>query len=349
MSRLVVVEGPLRGKIFEVTELASIGRGDSCAVRLDGRHISRIHARMERKDGGVHIKDNGSRNGIFVNGASVKEAVLKPDDEIEIGEHVLVFEPSSDPDQRPRASALETLAEPFAPAPGDDRLPALLAAASAIAACEDEREIARLLLDALLAAIRAERGFVMTSDASGALKPAARKAPAGSEEFFLSNVLNYHVSTDRKAVLGVDLRRRPPEPGRRAGVIVVPLLSKSASLGLAFLDALLPEGQAKPSFASADLRFAAALGTFAGLRLGQLRRLSSGARLGHRALKDLLAGFEKEVLLEALHVAKGDLDVAAKELGLKRPDFDARLKALGLVGTAPAPPPPPADWKSVQV
>jgi hypothetical protein len=304
---------------------------------------------MERKDGGVRIKDNGSRNGIFVNGASVKEAVLKPDDEIEIGEHVLVFEPASDPQGRPRAPALETLAEPFAPAPGDERLPALVAAAAAIAASEDEREIARLLLDALLAAIRAERGFVMTSDASGALKPAARKAPAGAEEFFLSNVLNHHVSTDGKAVLGVDLRRRPPEAGRLAGVIVVPLLAKSAPLGLACLDALLPEGQTKPAFSSADLRFAAALGAFAGLRLAQLRRLSSGARLGHRALKDLVAGYEKEIVLEALHAAKGDLDVAAKELGLKRPDFDARLKTLGLVGTAPAPPPPPSDWKSVQV
>ena len=349
MSRFVVVEGPLRGKTFEVTELASIGRGDTCAVRLDGRHISRIHARLERRDGGVQIKDNGSRNGIFVNGASVKEAVLKPDDEIEIGEHVLVFEPSSDPGQRPRASALETLAEPFSPAAGDDRLPALLAAASSIAALEDEREIARTLLDALLSAIKAERGFVMTADAAGALKPAARKAPAGSEEFFLSNVLNYHVSTDRKAVLGVDLRRRPPDVGRLAGVIGVPLVSKSAFIGLAFLDALLPEGQTKPSFSSADLRFAAALGAFAGVRLAQLRRLSSGARLGHATLRELLAGFEKEILLEALHDAKGDLDVAAKELSLKRPDFDARLKALGLVGPAPAPPPPSADWKSVQV
>jgi hypothetical protein len=346
MSRLVVVEGPLRGKTFEITELASIGRGDSCAVRLDGRHISRIHARLERKDGGMLVR---SRNGIFVNGASVKEALLRPDDEVEIGEHVLVYEPAADPLQRPRASALETLAEPFAPAPGDERLPALVAAAAALAGLDDERAVARTLLDALLAGIRAERGFVMTADASGALKPAARKAPAGNEEFFLSNVLNHHVSTDRKAVLGVDLRRRPPEAGRRAGVIVVPLGWKSSFLGLAFLDALLPDGESRPAFSSADLRYAAVLGAFAGLRLGQLRRLSSGSRLAHRTLDELVAGFEKEILLEALHAAKGELDAAARELGLKRPDLDARLKALGLVSTAPPPSPPSAEWKSVQV
>lgn len=352
MSRLVVVEGPLRGRSFEITELASIGRGESCAVRLDGRHISRIHARLERKEGGMLIKDNGSRNGIFVNGVAHKEALLKPDDEVEIGEHVLVFEPSSDPAGRPRASALETLAEPFAPAPGETRLPALVAGAAAVAALDDERELARVLLEALLASIRAERGFVMTADPSGALKPAARKAPLGNEEFSLSNVLNHHVSSDHKAVLGVDLRRRPPDAGRRAGVIVVPLVSKAAFHGLAFLDALLPDLETKPSFTSADLRFAAALGAFAGIRLGQLRRLSSGARLGHRRLKDLLGGYERELLVEALHGAKGDLETAAKELGLSRPELDARLKALGLVGAAPAPPPQPppaADWKSVQV
>lgn len=350
MSRFVVVEGPQRGKVFEVTELASIGRGDACAVRLEGRHISRVHARLERQVGGLFLRDNDSRNGIFVNGAAVKEALLKPDDEIEIGEHILVFEPGADFERRPRASALETLEEPFAPAPGDPRLPALVAAAAALMNLEDEKEIARTLLDALLAALpAAERGFVMTADAAGALKPAARKAPAGAEEFSLSNVLNHHVSTDRKAVLGLDLRRRPPDAGRRAAVLVVPLGAKSSFLGLAFLDALLPDGAGAPPFTAADLRFAAALGAFAGARLGQLRRVWSGARSG--PLKELLAAFEREVLVDALHSAKGDLDVAAKELKLPRKELDARLKALGLVAPAPPPPSPPsgADWKSVQV
>ena len=40
MSKFFVIEGPLRGKTFEVSELASIGRGETCAVRLEGRHVS---------------------------------------------------------------------------------------------------------------------------------------------------------------------------------------------------------------------------------------------------------------------------------------------------------------------
>ena len=43
-----------------------------------------------------------SRNGIFVNGRNVKEAPLHANDQIEIGEHLLVFEPAGDPEQLPR-------------------------------------------------------------------------------------------------------------------------------------------------------------------------------------------------------------------------------------------------------
>src|SRR5258708_5622272 len=88
MNKFFVIEGPFRGKTFEISELASIGRGETCAVRLDGRHVSRVHARLEKRPDGMLIKDNGSRNGIFVNGASVREAILRADDQVEIGEHV---------------------------------------------------------------------------------------------------------------------------------------------------------------------------------------------------------------------------------------------------------------------
>ena len=62
MTKIYVLEGPLRGKTFEVTELASIGRGEACAVRLDGHHISRIHARLE-KSGDAMRRWRGDWNG----------------------------------------------------------------------------------------------------------------------------------------------------------------------------------------------------------------------------------------------------------------------------------------------
>jgi hypothetical protein len=374
MNKFFVIEGPLRGKTFEVSELASIGRGEACAVRLEGRHVSRIHARLERRSEGMLIKDNGSRNGIFVNGQNVREAILRPDDQVEVGEHVLVFDPTKDPEKLPRAAAIDSVADPFAPGEPDERLQKLLGVAAALVAQDDEKEIARSLLEALMLAISAERGFVMVMDPSGQLKPAARRAPAGDEEFYLSNVLHHQVSKERRAVIATDVIRRQPNEGKAIGILCAPLVTKSGYLGLAYLDARIPDGESKPRFKSADLRFASALAIFAATRLAQLRRVSSGSWQGAKTLPELVTSFEKEIIVEALHDAQGDLAGAAKKLGVDRAALDARLKALGLVApqaapaaapkpaaaeapagkpTTPPPPPPaasgPAEWKSVQV
>lgn len=348
MSKIVVVDGPLRGKTFEVTELASIGRGDACAVRLDGRHVSRLHARLERREGGMLIRDNGSRNGIYVNGQSVKEAVLRPDDLLELGEHVLVFDPTSDPQAMPRARAVESLEDPFAPGPADERLQKSLGVAAAIAGLDSRKEIAKSLLDALLAALPAERAFVMVAD-GGPLKALAQRAPADEAEFALSGVLQHPVLQERRSILAVEIRRRPPAAGTRKGVLCVPLAAKSAVLGMAYLETKLADAEERPKYTMADLRLAAVLGAFAGQRLMQLQKLWSGARLGHKSLPDFVGAFEREAIVEALHAAKGDLDAAAKKLGISRAALDARLKALELMAGPAVPPPPAAGWKSVEV
>ena len=366
MTKIYVLEGPLRGKMFEVTELASIGRGEACAVRLEGHHISRIHARLEKSGDAMIIKDNASRNGIFVNGRSVKESPLRPNDQIEIGEHLLVFEPSGDPEKLPRfgAAVLESLTDPFVPGEPDERIQKLVGVAASLVAMETEKEIAQHLLEALMMAISAHRGFVMLQDAKGELKPVARKVPAGDEEFALSNIIQFQLAKQRRAVIATDVRRQQPNEGKRVGILASPLATKAGLLGLVYLDVALGEAEARASFRMMDLRFAAALATFAATRISQLRRIAPVGLIGERPLPDLRAAFEKECVVEALRQKKGDLDAAAKLLGLTRATLDEKLKVMGLVATpAPAPSPaataPPAiaptkspsaaDWKSVQI
>lgn len=382
MSKLHVVEGPLRGKVFEVTELASIGRGETCAVRLDGRHISRIHARLEKSGTGMLLKDNGSRNGIFVNGTALKEAILRPDDEIEIGEHVLVFDPTSDPEKKPRAAAtvVEGISDPFAPGPSDDRFEKVPAVGASLAGLDSEKEIAKNLLEALLLGISAERGFVMVADEEGQLQPEARKAPAGEEEFYLSNVLHHQMSKERRAVIALDTLRRQPNVGKQVSILAVPLWTKAGFLGLAYLDAKLPEGEKEPRFKTADLRLACMLAAFASIRVQQIRRVPARGKIGETPLSGLVKVFERECVAEALRQTKGELIAASKVLGLTRPQLDEKLKALGMVAqptadrptavkpapapapasagsgaaTAGKPKPPdkpagPAEWKSVSV
>jgi pSer/pThr/pTyr-binding forkhead associated (FHA) protein len=346
MSRIYVVQGPLCGRTFDVAAPAKIGRGEDCSVRLGGRHVSRLHAHLEPRGDALVIRDNGSRNGIFVNGRGVTESVLRPDDQVEIGEHLLVFEPTSDPAKLPPVglNVIETVTEPFASLDLAERLAALPAVAAALVAMDDEKEIARGLLEALMPSLAPERGFVMLADSGGRLKPGARRTPAGEEALYLSNVLHHDVVKGRKAVIAMDVMRREPKAGQRVGILAAPLAAKSSTAGLVYLESKLPEGDARPAFKLADLRFAAALAVFAGTRIAQVR-CAGRPRLGERPLGEIVATFEKECVVSALHKAKGELAEAARLLGLSRAALDAKLKAPDLDASAP----PPLEWKSVQV
>jgi adenylate cyclase len=81
----------------------AIGRGDGCAVLLDSRSVSRLHALVQRRDGGaISLVDLGSRNGSFVNQRRVSLPVLLQDnDELVFGDQQFVFlnpEGSEEPD-----------------------------------------------------------------------------------------------------------------------------------------------------------------------------------------------------------------------------------------------------------
>lgn len=71
----------------------AIGRGDGCAVMLDSRSVSRLHALIQRKDGGGYsLVDLGSRNGSFVNARRVSLPLLLNDkDRLVFGDQELIY------------------------------------------------------------------------------------------------------------------------------------------------------------------------------------------------------------------------------------------------------------------
>lgn len=83
------------GRRFPLGEGQSwaIGRGDGCAVMLDSRSVSRLHALIQRRDAGdLALVDLGSRNGSFVNGTRVSfPATLNDSDKLLFGDQPLVF------------------------------------------------------------------------------------------------------------------------------------------------------------------------------------------------------------------------------------------------------------------
>ena len=85
---VLIQEFPLEG------DPVTIGRTDKNDVRVDHPTVSGQHARVEFTGEGFVLTDLGSRNGTFVNGRKIRRAVLRPNDWISVGNHVLVFKDS---------------------------------------------------------------------------------------------------------------------------------------------------------------------------------------------------------------------------------------------------------------
>mmetsp|Transcript_67121 Transcript_67121/g.140206 ORF Transcript_67121/g.140206 Transcript_67121/m.140206 type:complete len:337 (-) Transcript_67121:627-1637(-) len=113
------VFGGLQPALVHLRDYMLVGRGDSCDVILNSRRtpqmISRCHAVVHREDAGFALVDQGSLNGVLVNGEAVRgRSALKGGDVITFGV------PSSQPEfdyifeERPQglAKGLETQ-QPF--------------------------------------------------------------------------------------------------------------------------------------------------------------------------------------------------------------------------------------------
>jgi adenylate cyclase len=92
----------------------AIGRGDGCAIMLDSRSVSRLHALIQRKDTGeLALVDLGSRNGSFHNGKRVGfPVVLHDSDRLIFGDQELVFVNPSRSSPSGFASPLDVRNEP---------------------------------------------------------------------------------------------------------------------------------------------------------------------------------------------------------------------------------------------
>lgn len=76
---------------IEVGEFLTIGRDPANQMVIEDGFTSGRHARIERKANGFTLRDLRSRNGTYVNGTRVFEALLGDGDRIRIGETDLFF------------------------------------------------------------------------------------------------------------------------------------------------------------------------------------------------------------------------------------------------------------------
>jgi pSer/pThr/pTyr-binding forkhead associated (FHA) protein len=83
--RKLVLTGGARERELQLVGRIVGGRDPGCEISHDDSLLSRRHAEFIVVDDTVTVRDLGSRNGVYVNGARALEQVLTPGDVIQIG------------------------------------------------------------------------------------------------------------------------------------------------------------------------------------------------------------------------------------------------------------------------
>lgn len=96
MSSVLIIKGYNTGVRFKLKDITTIGRADDNSIVLPENSVSRYHAEIVRKNLGYAIRDKDSKNGVYINSSKINDAVLLKNDEIQIGNCILLFDSELD-------------------------------------------------------------------------------------------------------------------------------------------------------------------------------------------------------------------------------------------------------------
>jgi pSer/pThr/pTyr-binding forkhead associated (FHA) protein len=88
---LLVEQGGETLRLALTRQVTHLGRGFAATLQLEDPGVSRRHAIVVQRRGGVRILDDRSANGTWVNGRRVFEQELRDGDVIVMGRAVLVY------------------------------------------------------------------------------------------------------------------------------------------------------------------------------------------------------------------------------------------------------------------
>ena len=97
-ANLEVRRGPDAGKTARVDRLAFvIGSGETADLRLDDRTVSREHVRLSLTPRGIHVRDEGSKNGTRIGKLGVADVVITTDTVLEVGSTLVALTIEAEP------------------------------------------------------------------------------------------------------------------------------------------------------------------------------------------------------------------------------------------------------------
>ena len=179
-----------------------IGRDAGCPIRLDHPSVSRLHARIFAVPGGVSIEDLKSTHGTFAAGRRVETAGLSDVAPIDLGPFHITCEmvaPVTPP-------ALEDSGPVLVETDPRSKLAVLVSMVKAFDLRASRTACLGQLLDALLSAVGAERGFLYRCDPGGAVwRVFERAVEGGNTEAPVSETLIAKAARERRPLWLVEM------------------------------------------------------------------------------------------------------------------------------------------------
>jgi putative nucleotidyltransferase with HDIG domain len=299
--RLRGINGPTKGRVWESDALLRAGRLASLEIVLDDSSVSRRHAEVRLgADGTWYVRDLGSTNGTYVNGAPVgtSDQPVRARDVIQFGKVAMMAElvdaaeatavdgPPSD-QLVVAASTRSTFDDGIKHTTFDrndlpragDQLMALLRAGHHLVHLESEDQLLDSILNDAVNVLKAQRGAIVLADGEGLdakFRPRAL-AVGGTESvgrFHYSKRLTARCFASGESMLyknaqdEQDLMTQSIEDGRMSSVLCILLRTPRRKLGVLHLD----RGFFTDPFTEDDLLLADALAAnvSAGIECAQL-------------------------------------------------------------------------------
>ena len=91
MARLVISNGPDKGREYTLDDSQTVGRLADNAITIVDNRLSRKNTSIKSENGQWVIEDLNSKNGTFLNNESITQRLLSDGDEIRLGDTWLTF------------------------------------------------------------------------------------------------------------------------------------------------------------------------------------------------------------------------------------------------------------------
>ncbi|HEX6791733.1 MAG TPA: HD domain-containing phosphohydrolase [Candidatus Krumholzibacteria bacterium] len=377
MLHVRVASGSSKGRIVPIqpaTLPLTIGRDPENVIVLDHTAISRFHCRITFEKDQYIVHDLGSTNGTWLNGRRITREPLSPGDELIIANISIVVEAShstieSRPamnvtvsiDAQPKKSSVtmsnatdDSGAREFLEGLGSDplaanrALQALYKADSSFKNIEDLQLLLENLLDLIMEAIPASRGFVfLIQRENGALVPYARRPlglgqdGADDGEIVVSQTIIQSAVRQRTSIISSDalvderfIHSRSVAALDVRSAMCAPLVSRNGVLGIVYVDS-----HKANSFVRRDLALFSALALKVGIAVDNARLYDDLRSLFYNTVETLVRTIQAKDQYTAGHstrVSRYSLMIADK-LGMSTRDkhqlyLAAMLHDIGKIG-----------------